>query len=87
MIMKVSSDTDSKQLAKAIASNLSKNSGLELQTIGAGALNQAVKACAIARGYLAPMSKELEFQAGFMDIEKDGEDRTAIKLTVKTREC
>ena len=59
---------------------------VEVQVIGAGALNQAIKAIAIARGYVAPSGIELVCVPTFHDIEIDGEGRTAIRLTVEDRE-
>ena len=57
----------------------------EIQAIGAGALNQAVKAVAIARGFVAPSGLELICIPAFTDIQIDGEERTAIKLIVEPR--
>ena len=51
----------------------------------AGALNQAVKAIAIARGFVAPHGIDLVCVPAFADIEIDGEERTAIKLIVEPR--
>ena len=56
----------------------------ELQEL-AGALNQAVKAVAIARGFVAPSGLDLICIPAFTDIEIDGEERTAIKLIVELR--
>ncbi|MBQ7494078.1 MAG: stage V sporulation protein S, partial [Selenomonadaceae bacterium] len=53
--------------------------------IGAGALNQAVKAVAIARGFVAPHGVDLICIPAFTDIEIDGSERTAIKLIVEPR--
>ncbi len=58
---------------------------VEVQVIGAGALNQAVKAIAIARGYVAPSGVDLVCIPTFADIEIDGEGRTAIRLAVEDR--
>src|SRR2546422_6102048 len=58
---------------------------VEVQVVGAGALNQAVKAIAIARGYVAPSNIDLVCVPTFADIEIDGEGRTAIRLTVEDR--
>src|SRR6476661_8359385 len=58
---------------------------VEVQVVGAGALNQAVKAVAIARGYLAPSNVDLVCIPTFADIEIDGESRTAIRLSVEDR--
>ena len=57
----------------------------ELQAIGAGAINQAIKAIAIARGFLAPSGIELVCIPAFTDIEVNGEKRTAIRLLVETK--
>ena len=56
-----------------------------MQAIGAGALNQAVKAIAIARGYVAPSGYNLGCIPAFCDVEVDGEQRTGIKLIVTLR--
>lgn len=57
----------------------------EIQTIGAGALNQAVKAVAIARGFVAPSGVNLICIPAFVDIIIEGEERTGIKLIVEPR--
>ncbi len=57
----------------------------ELQAVGAGALNQAIKAIAIARGYVAPMGTDLTCSPAFADITIQGEGRTAIKLLVEKK--
>ncbi|HSO57279.1 MAG TPA: stage V sporulation protein S, partial [Paenisporosarcina sp.] len=57
----------------------------EMQAVGAGALNQAVKAVAIARGFVAPSGADLICSPAFTDIVIAGEDRTAIKLLVEKR--
>jgi len=56
-----------------------------LQAIGAGALNQALKAVIIARGYVAPSGIDLICIPAFTDIEINGEERTAIKLIIQAR--
>ena len=58
---------------------------VEVQAVGAGAANQAVKAIAIARGYLAPIGVDLICIPAFANIQIDGEDRTAIKLICEER--
>ena len=57
-----------------------------MQTIGAGALNQAIKAIAIARGFLAPSGIDLVCIPSFVDIKVDDQERTAIKLLVEPRQ-
>jgi stage V sporulation protein S len=59
---------------------------VEVQVVGAGALNQAIKAVAIARGFVAPAGIDLVCVPAFADIEIDGERRTAIRLCVGDRE-
>ena len=83
-VLKVSSNSDPTNVAGAIAGILRDNNdqAVELRAIGAGAVNQAVKAIAIARGYVAPSGMNLVVTPGFLDVEIDGEERTAIKLVV-----
>jgi len=66
---------------------LREEGAAEVQVIGAGALNQAVKAIAIARGFVAPSGFNLMFVPAFADVIVDGEERTAIKLLVKSRDA
>ena len=66
--------------------NVFRDNGIvEIQTVGAGALNQAIKAIAIARGFVAPNGKNLVCIPAFSDISIDGEERTAIKLIVEAK--
>jgi stage V sporulation protein S len=57
----------------------------EMQAVGAGAVNQAVKAIAIARGFVAPSGIDLVSVPAFAEIEIDGEERTAIRFLVQPR--
>lgn len=83
-ILKVSSKSIPTKVAGAIANILRLSNEVEIQTIGAGSLNQAVKAVAIARGFLAPSGKNLVCIPAFTDILIDGEEKTAIKLIIET---
>ena len=85
-IIKVSSKSVPQKVAGALA-NLFRESidEVEMQAIGAGALNQAIKAIAIARGFVAPSGKNLVCIPAFTDILIDSEERTAIKLIVEAR--
>lgn len=56
-----------------------------MQAVGAGAANQAIKAIAIARGYLAPIGVDLICIPAFANIQIDGEERTAMKLICEER--
>lgn len=83
--LKVSSKSDANKVAGALANVLKEKSSVEVQAIGAGALNQAVKGIAIARGFVAPTGKNLVCIPAFSDIVIDGEERTAIKLIVESK--
>ena len=83
--LKVSSKSDSNRVAGALANVLREQSSVEIQAIGAGALNQAIKAIAIARGFVAPSGKNLVCIPAFTDISIEGEERTAIKLIVEAK--
>jgi stage V sporulation protein S len=84
-ILKVSAKSNPNSVASARAGVLRERGGAEIQAIGAGALNQAVKAVAIARGFVAPSGLDLICIPAFTDILIDGEERTAIKLIVEPR--
>ena len=83
--LKVSSKSDSNRVAGALANVLREQSSVEIQAIGAGALNQAIKAVAIARGYVAPTGHDLSLVPGFVDIMIDNCEKTAIKLFVRSK--
>ncbi len=83
-IIKVSSKSISQRVAGSIANAFrSGETKLEIQAIGAGALNQAIKAIAISRGYVAPLGFNLVCIPAFSDIMINGEEKTAIKLIVE----
>jgi stage V sporulation protein S len=84
-ILKVSATSRSTALAGAIAGVMRERRYVEVQAIGAGAVNQAVKAIAIARGYLEEDRIDISFIPVFIEIEIDGQERTAIRFEV--REC
>lgn len=83
--IKVSSKSNPNSVAGALANVFREKSSVEMQAIGAGALNQAIKAVAIARGFVAPSGKNLVCIPAFADILIDSEERTAIKLIVEER--
>ena len=85
-VLKVSSKSNPNSCAGAMAGVIRQAGAVEVQVVGAGALNQAVKAIAIARGYLAPSGVDLVCVPTFADIEIDGQSRTAIRLLVEDRE-
>ena len=81
-VLKVSAKSNPNSVAGALAGVIRENGS---EAIGAGALNQAVKAVAIARGFVAPHGVDLICIPAFTDIKIDGEERTAIKLIVEPR--
>lgn len=84
-ILKVSAKSNPNSVAGALAGVLRERGGAEMQAIGAGALNQAVKAVAITRGFVAPHGIDLVCIPAFTDVEIDGQERTAMKLLVSAR--
>ena len=84
-VLKISSKSNPNSVAGAIAGLIKESQKAEMQAIGAGALNQAVKAVAIARGFVAPSGKNLVCIPAFQDIAIDGEERTAIKLIIEAK--
>ncbi|MNX63337.1 Stage V sporulation protein S [compost metagenome] len=84
-VFKVSAKSSPSAVAGALAGALREKGRAEMQAIGAGALNQAIKAVAIARGYVAPAGMDLVCIPAFIDIAIEGEERTAIKLIVEPR--
>ncbi|HHV30816.1 stage V sporulation protein S [Caproiciproducens sp. LBM24188] len=84
-ILKVSSKSAPNSVAGAIAGVIRETGMVELQAVGAGAANQAIKAVAIARGYLAPAGTDIVCIPAFASVTIDGEERTAIKLIVEPR--
>jgi stage V sporulation protein S len=83
-VLKVSSKSNPNSVAGALAGVVRSHGTVEIQVVGAGALNQAIKAVAIARGYMATSGQDLTCRPTFADIEIDGESRTAIRLQVET---
>ena len=84
-ILKVSAKSNPNSVAGALAGVMREKGGAEIQAIGAGALNQAIKSVAIARGFVAPGGIDLVCVPAFTDIQIEGEERTAIKLIVEQR--
>jgi stage V sporulation protein S len=85
-VLKVSSKSNPNSVAGALAGIVREQGAVEMQTVGAGALNQAIKAVAIARGFIAPSGLELTCIPAFADITINGEERTAIRLLIEPRD-
>lgn len=84
-VLKVSGKSRPSSVAGAIAGVVRQAGRVEIQAIGAGATNQAVKAVAIARGYLISSGIDIVCIPAFIDVTIDDEERTAIKLLVERR--
>jgi len=84
-IIKVSTRSRSTSVAGAIAGVIREHGRAEVQAIGAGAVNQAVKAVAIARGYLALDGIDVICIPAFTEVAIDGQERTAVRLVVEPR--
>jgi len=84
-VLKVSSKSNPNAVAGALAGVVRERGYAEIQGIGAGAVNQAIKAIAIARGFVAPSGIDLVCVPAFTDILINGQERTAIKLIVGPR--
>lgn len=84
-VLKVSSRSSPNAVAGALAGVIREKGSAEVQAIGAGAINQAVKAVAIARGFVAPGGIDLICIPAFTDVNINGEERTAIKFIVEPR--
>ena len=80
------SSRSSPSVAGAIAGMIKDGVHVELQSVGAGAVNQVVKAIAISRGFLSPVGIGIVCIPAFADIVIDGEYRTAIRFTVEPRQ-
>ena len=84
-VLKVSSTSQPKAVAGAIAAILRNGNPVEIQAIGAGAVNQAVKSIAVARGYVAPNGIDLVTIPAFFKLEVNGETKTSIKFIIEKR--
>ncbi len=82
-ILKISTKSNPNSVAGAIAGLIKERGKAEMQAIGAGALNQAIKAIAIARGFVAPSGVDLICIPAFTEIQIDGEEKSAIKILVR----
>ncbi|QXC62508.1 stage V sporulation protein S [Aquihabitans sp. G128] len=83
--LKVSTRSNPNSVAGAMAGVVRSSGGVLVQVVGAGALNQAIKAIAIARGYVAAGGIDLVCVPTFAEVEIDGERRTAIRLRIQDR--
>jgi len=84
-VIKVSAHSRSTAVAGAIAGIIREHGRAEVQAIGASAVNQAIKAVAIARSYLVQDEIDIVCVPEFVEVDIDGQDRTAVKLVVEPR--
>ncbi len=84
-ILKVSARSFPNSVAGAIASVMRENGEVEVQAVGAGAVNQAVKSITIARGYLTPVGVDMICYPAFASVDIDGNTKTAIRLICEKR--
>lgn len=84
-VLRVSAHSNPKSVAGAMAAVIREKGKAEVQAVGAGAVNQAVKAIAICRGFVAPNGIDLVTVPAFAEIMIDAEERTAIKFIVESR--
>lgn len=80
--LKVSSKSSPASVAGAIAGMVKDGVPVNIQSVGAGAVNQAIKAVAIARGFLIPTGVDISCAPTFADININGESRTAIRIAI-----
>jgi stage V sporulation protein S len=84
-VLKVSAKSNPNSVAGALAAVLRERETAELQAVGAGAINQAIKAVAIARSYLKTSQIDLVAVPSFIDVEINGNERTGISLAIERR--
>ncbi len=85
-IVKVSGTSNPQSVGSIIARSVVAGQSPKMRAIGASAVNQASKACAIARGFVAPRGIDLSFVIGFDDIKgENGEVISAITFKPVTR--
>lgn len=84
-VIRVSAKSRSPAVAGAIAGVVREHGRADIQAIGAGAVNQAVKATAIARGFLLLDGLDVVSIPSFIDVEIDGLERTAIRFSIEPR--
>ena len=84
-VLRISTKSNPNSVAGAIAGLIKEKGKAEMQAIGAGALNQAIKAVAIARGFVAPSGVDLICIPAFTEIRIEEDERTGIKLLIEPR--
>ena len=83
LVLKISSKSNPNSVAGAIAAGLQENKKIELQAIGAGAVNQSMKAIAIARSFVAANGIDLSCIPAFCTVIVENEEKTGMKFILK----
>lgn len=83
ILLKIKNNSEPQKVAGAVVAYLREGKKVELQAIGAGAVNQAVKSIAVARGFIAQEGVNLSCIPAFTDVEAEEEERTGIKFIIK----
>lgn len=81
-VLRVGAGTPAQELAAAIAHACYEGNPPVLRAIGAGAVNQAIKACAVARQFVAPKAMDLTVKPGFTTLQMDDGEVSAVLLKV-----
>lgn len=84
--IRVSSSSCPKKVAGAIAATIQQKPKVDIEIIGAGAMQQAMKGIAIARGLVAPSGYDLPTLPSFRNTVINGEEKTAMKLVIERKE-
>ena len=82
-LLKISSKSNPNAVAGAIAGLLKEKKKVEIQAIGAGAVNQTMKSIAVARSYVAASGVDLICVPAFCTVTVENEERTGMKFIVK----
>jgi stage V sporulation protein S len=84
-IVKVKSESNVNAVAGSLLNILKNQNSIDVQTVGAGSLNQAIKALIILRGYLAPLGVDVEMIPTFQEVNINGNIKTAIRMKIKKK--
>ena len=84
-VIKVSARSSTAAVAGAIAGVIREANRAEVQAIGAGAVNQALKAIVIAKGYLAEEGVHVLCDPSFVEVSIDEQERTAVRIVVEPK--
>ena len=82
-LIKVSSKSKPNNVAGALANIIKEKKEINVQVVGAGALNQLVKSIIICKGYLAPIGINIVCIPSFTNVKIDNIDKTGIKMLIK----